>query len=360
MRRVWRRHRKKIAFAAVAAMLFFAAAEIVLRATGAAKLPAEDLFTDAYDIGYLLIPGATNPWTEVGEFLNAAGFRGPTLPRERKPGVKRIICLGDSTTFGVNVPFERIYSSLLQDHLQAAGVNVEVMNAGMPGAALWKQMITYDNHLQGYAPDLLVLYSNYGYREDFLRLREDMEDDPLMWFVRRQLARLHIYRGLRLWLKPPRFANFPERTQYGEHPFIAGSPDTETTQKVRRFTKKDLAHLDRIGRRHGTQLMVVPLLDRWTFTAAVERGLQPGPAFDSWHRASNGAVLVGDVARNLGLPTLDAASTFLPAAYKEPLFLDDVHFNEAGHALMAELLAQEMCRQGLLDCPDSGAIASGK
>jgi len=357
VRRRWGRHRRHVLFALVAVGLFFALIEAVLRLGGWATLPAEELFTDAYDIGYTMRPGAANPWTDAIEFLNAAGFRGPDTPRERRPGVVRVMCLGDSTTFGAGVAYEEAYPSVLASLLGARGMSVEVMNAGIPGSALWKQRVIYENYLRTYDPDLLVLYTNYGYREDYLRLRLDMERDPLKWSVRRLAARSHIYRLLRLWLRPPRFAEAVAPSQYDLQRFVVRDADPEVTRQVLAYTNQDLNAVAEACRADGCALLVVPLLSRYTFDEAVARGMRPGPDFYDWHRRNNSSVRVGEAARRAGIVTLDAAPAFLEASYRERQFRDEVHFTVVGHRLMAELIDAAIAKQGLLDAVGEKKIA---
>ena len=39
--------------------------------------------------------------TQLGFGINALGFRGPEIALRKPPGTCRIVCLGDSTTFGI-------------------------------------------------------------------------------------------------------------------------------------------------------------------------------------------------------------------------------------------------------------------
>ncbi len=59
---------------------------------------------------------------------NSEGLRGPEIQLPA-PGF-RILCVGDSVTFGWGLPVGQAYPTLLEDEL-----DVEVINAGMPAAA---------------------------------------------------------------------------------------------------------------------------------------------------------------------------------------------------------------------------------
>jgi lysophospholipase L1-like esterase len=67
---------------------------------------------------------------------NSLGLRGPELSTDRPAGTWRILCLGESPTFGWGVEEEDRYSDRLREKLAAAGVGggkVEVVNSGVIG-----------------------------------------------------------------------------------------------------------------------------------------------------------------------------------------------------------------------------------
>ncbi len=59
-------------------------------------------------------------------------LRGPTFDPEPAAGVFRVLALGDSTTFGWGVEDGESWPALLQDRLRGRGLDVEVLNAGVP------------------------------------------------------------------------------------------------------------------------------------------------------------------------------------------------------------------------------------
>jgi lysophospholipase L1-like esterase len=70
---------------------------------------------------------------------NALGLRGgPVLPK--REGVLRIVVLGDSITAGAYVEEDETYPALVEAKLHAAGIECEVINAGMPGAGLFQML----------------------------------------------------------------------------------------------------------------------------------------------------------------------------------------------------------------------------
>ena len=72
-----------------------------------------------------------------GVRTNARGLRGPDVPDRREPGELRVVCIGDSVTFGLGLADDRTFPARLEAALRAdprlAGRTVRVLNAGVPG-----------------------------------------------------------------------------------------------------------------------------------------------------------------------------------------------------------------------------------
>jgi len=343
--------RKRLLFAAVVTLLCLAVVEVLLRIGGVAQTTAEQLFSDVYDVNYAMVPHAMNPWTDVEEFLNGSGFRGHDVDPKKKPGTYRILSVGDSTTFGTNVRVEQTYMYLLGDMLRGRGLPVEMINAGMPGSSLWKQAIMIEKRFRNYEFDLVVLYTNYGYRRDYLELRKFMEEHRLRMQVRDGLARLHLYKLLRLWLRPPDFAR--HASQYGDlEGFVNSIDDANTRKLISHYTEQDLKRIKARCDKLGVPLLVVPLLSRGVFHDAMAVKAEPGSPWWRFHYLqAQSAAHTGVVARRLGLMVVDASDEFLKAYYRREMFLDDCHFSPAGHDVLARMLAEAVCEQNLLPAP---------
>ncbi len=111
--------------------------------------------------------------------INAAGMRADRdYPYEKPPGVKRIICLGDSFTVGYEVDVEDCFASLVQQELNRAGMNVEVLNAGVSGFSTAEEYLYLKRELMKYGPDLVII-SFFGndphdnVRTGLFRIRDD-------------------------------------------------------------------------------------------------------------------------------------------------------------------------------------------
>lgn len=89
---------------------------------------------------------------------NEDGSRGLLVRREKAAGTIRVLCLGDSTTFGTGVPARAAFPAQLMKELgKALGQNVEVINAGAPGYGVKDLELWLVEHWAEYDLDQIVL-----------------------------------------------------------------------------------------------------------------------------------------------------------------------------------------------------------
>jgi peptidoglycan/LPS O-acetylase OafA/YrhL/lysophospholipase L1-like esterase len=102
---------------------------------------------------FVLVPGSSGRMFDTTIHINNLGFRGPDLPRD-KGGAFRIVALGESQTFGPTLrDGEKPWPELLQDMFDehaSCGRRVEVMNGGT-------EAYTLDNNLERMRRDILAL-----------------------------------------------------------------------------------------------------------------------------------------------------------------------------------------------------------
>src|SRR5476649_159765 len=100
---------------------------------------------------------------EASAGLNVWGYRGPTVGR-KQPGERRIVMVGESTTFGYGVHWQEAVPAVLQDLLRrhdASAKPVTVVNLGYNNEGARSYRFT----LQDYAYlnyDVVVFYSGYN------------------------------------------------------------------------------------------------------------------------------------------------------------------------------------------------------
>ena len=80
----------------------------------------------------------------------------------KRPGVQRILSLGDSFTIGFEVDYDQTFSRVMEDELNAAGRRIEVLNAGVSGFGNAEECLYLERELMKYQPDLVIVsfYAN--------------------------------------------------------------------------------------------------------------------------------------------------------------------------------------------------------
>jgi lysophospholipase L1-like esterase len=98
-----------------------------------------------------------NPTWEVS--LNSEGFRDAEFPKEKPSSVFRIVCLGDSWTFGWNVAQNQAYPQTLKALLgrQFSETNFEVFNLGVGGYASLNGLNLLKTRVLDLKPDVVVI-----------------------------------------------------------------------------------------------------------------------------------------------------------------------------------------------------------
>ncbi len=90
--------------------------------------------------------------------FNREGFRGPNLPYEKPEGVRRVAVIGDSMTVLVATEEDRTWVAELQRLLTLTTRNRwEVMNFGVSSASTGQELVLYQEVVARYQPDIVVL-----------------------------------------------------------------------------------------------------------------------------------------------------------------------------------------------------------
>ncbi len=128
---------KALGLSAVFIVVLLVSAEFVLRWT--VWIPRGTPYViGSRDYVYTQKPGISGRHISPGEFdvefrINSKGLRGEEIDYLRNPS-HRILCLGDSFTFGFGVEEQESWPARLQQQLTAGSATVvEVINAGVMG-----------------------------------------------------------------------------------------------------------------------------------------------------------------------------------------------------------------------------------
>jgi len=109
------------------------------------------------------LKGAAGQAAEVAS-INSLGFRGPDFQPNKPRGTFRIVCLGESSTFGYRNSDGGTYPIQLQKILrQTSGdAKVEVINAGFPYYNSGSISALLREEISRYDPDVITLYSAFN------------------------------------------------------------------------------------------------------------------------------------------------------------------------------------------------------
>jgi lysophospholipase L1-like esterase len=112
-----------------------------------------------------LRPGGRATLLECPISINSRGFREREIAVPKK-NVYRIVCLGESTTFGITIrktdrPWPELLEEMINDRLKPSR-RVEVINAGMPGWDLSANLGRLRSEILPLEPDMIISYHGYN------------------------------------------------------------------------------------------------------------------------------------------------------------------------------------------------------
>lgn len=91
--------------------------------------------------------------------INRFGLRErDDFPEAKPAGERRVVCIGDSMTFGWGVPEEMGWVRLLEDELRKAGTDIRTINCGAAGTVCADEYwYGLKNRFSGFGPDVVVM-----------------------------------------------------------------------------------------------------------------------------------------------------------------------------------------------------------
>jgi lysophospholipase L1-like esterase len=285
-----------------------------------------------------LRPGAPEVGVAPGSGVtNAAGFRGPVVPRPRSPGVARVACLGDSITYGVGVAYEQGYVGFTGRTLEwKLGRRVEMVDAGCPGYTTFQGLRLLESDIVPLAPDVVTLM--FGSWNDFTPavggddeakgalLRGPAWLDPLRASVGRSRLFMAMAQACDLVAGGRRDPRFGQRSsdEYMRG-FAAGRPPEGERVPPEKF-RANLEAMVRLLRARRIQVVLLtPPLS--------ERSQREYPVYRIYRD------LVHEVARGEGVPLVMAAEHLAGWEGRgQAVFGDWVHPNQMGHEIVSALL----------------------
>jgi hypothetical protein len=377
-----------------AAAVALGAGELALRAAGFSyyKVWQPDPLT-----GSRLVPGATGWQKDEGRAyvrINSQGWRDREHPLAKPAGTYRIAVLGDSYAEAMQVDMDRAFWALLPKQLEACGFaggkRIETLNFGVSGYGTGHELLTLRERVWQYAPDMVLLAffpgndvrnnskalegvrgrAYFSLKDGKLYLDTAFRDDPL--FIENQ----HIS-AERAWLQDFRLYQLLRRVRAGDitkgfhnapiaaalatgHGLSEPGLDEQVFHAPRDAKWREawditdhlvLATADET-KSHGARFVLAILS-----TPGV---VYPDAALRARYAQSLGVSSLfypeerlGRLGEEGGFEVIKLAPAMQKVADAEHVFLHGFpntkrgfgHWNEAGHALAARLIAQELCRR---------------
>lgn len=256
--------------------------------------------------------------------INEYGFRGPSYPKAKPAGTRRIVLLGDSFTFGEGVRFEDTLGERLERLLDATrDAPVEVLNLGVSGARTGAEVSYLRQRGLAFGPDLVILV---------YVLNDAAAGDLDFWEDYRQQYE-------KRWLKGSYLASYlfarASRTVMGRR-YIDELVESARSHSDRwRWSMRLLLEAKRLSTSAGSKFAVVifPFMYR----------LDDSYPFREFHR------LVFDYCQSKGIEVLDLLESFTGRRDTDLwVHASDQHPNEIAHEIAAQAIGEFVLQRGLL------------
>jgi lysophospholipase L1-like esterase len=278
--------------------------------------------------------------------INSLGFNDDEFPRNKRPALVRIACLGSSTTEGGNPDGrEGSYPYFLHRILEQKGRAVEVMNFGMSGWTSAEILVNYVLTVQDFAPDVVVIHEaandveprNWpGFRSDYSHYRKPWTE-PQHSFPYRLLVRVSDVAAALAMRRTEAFGlqAVVVRPPDGPFTFADGRLPPETATAFRRNIRTIAEH----ARLRGARVVLATM----PYDAARAAAL---PVYRSGIDEHN--QILRDLAQEGGFVLVDLAALAQrsPEGLR-PHFLDLVHVDAEGNRWKAEAIAGALEAQAL-------------
>jgi lysophospholipase L1-like esterase len=269
-------------------------------------------------------------WDFTMVSTNAQGLRHEGDIGRKRPGALRVVCVGDSVTFGYRVPVvwpDRPksynpdwlpYPQLLEKALRAAnpGREIEVIALAAPGYTSYQGLEWLRREIDWLEPD--VVTACFGWNDVGLRAQTDRELMPADWThvtYRRLVSHVQTLAHLTLWMQ--------RRRARDEKPRPATVPRVPADEFA-----ANMLEIARLAEAHGARPVLVGTVYRDSVTNPPEAA-----------RIKQTRDALRAAANSHGIPYLEIPElmeTNYPAT--QSLFGELIHPNNEGHRVMANAL----------------------
>jgi lysophospholipase L1-like esterase len=273
--------------------------------------------------------------------INSQGFRDKEYKVKKDKNVFRILCLGDSSTFGFGVQLQETYHTLLENRLNKelghSGIRFEIINAGVTGYTSCQGLGLYKLKGFKYTPDVVTFY--FGVNERIKRFY--LSDKQIMQHEVPAAIKAAIENNLLLKLDSYRLLrNFMVNILR-----IGKNNIGENFPLVSRVSTKDfkenILELNRLCKKNGSLLLLI------------------SPPYSKIKDLKGNLLisvdtvfcreLLENISKEYNIPLLNIPEmTERSPLDTTPFFLDTVHPNQLGHRMIMERLYDYLVTNKLL------------
>lgn len=311
-------------------------------------------------LGWKLRPGAEDHWGGVFVRINDKGLPGPELDYAKPEGTLRVLYLGDSVTFGYFIEDPLKTYPYLAGPMLEASLNhpVETINAGVGGYSPWQEFLYLEREGIRYGPDLVLIgfvlndltekiqLVRFGGTGEGFQLEHTFQGQldrwadriALLYFGNRFCARLRFGADVQRRAAEIELMNIKTLVEQPQRP-----------EYVRAWaeTLESLELLFEFCRRRNLPAALVIFPYRFQY--------------DDPEKFSEPQKRLLRFASERGIPALDLMPGLFEAMkaaelQRKDIYFDRNHFTEAGHALIAPLVADFILSNHLLAAPSGSSI----
>lgn len=285
--------------------------------------------------------------------INSKGFRDKEFLTEKPENVVRIAVLGDSITFGFEVPLERTYPKVLENMLnQNRNRQVEVLNFGVGGYNTYNELELLQETVIKYKPDIVILgfcmndianpYADFTPHtvESLGNLPLDAIPNPvtmikpvqtkglLKELLKYSHALQHIQKLATSIKSKKNNSNNPNSINLAYKDALESFAKTDSIE--RKWLLNKLLKMKKVCEDNGAKFFVTifPLYYQ----------------LDNRYAFSESRILIREFCQNNSIPNVDLHKIFQDYSIdtKKEIYSDVVHPNEIGHQLTSQAILEEL------------------
>jgi lysophospholipase L1-like esterase len=308
---------------------------------------------------YMVGKPADSLFGRVESTHNSKGLRDEEYPYQKPEGTYRILVLGDSYTYGGSVQQYEAFPEILESLFKRHG-SFEVINAGVIGYGITQETLYYETEGYKYEPDLVMLVFFHNDLEDLVKDKPK----PKFELVNGQLelhnvpcpppSQQETHDTEEKWLPAVR-EGLMEQLQFPEtRALIQGALKAKAPRCLGPFTPPPyweyawqtveaiLRRLKENVEEHESRLVVVTI-----------------PPDKEWIGcwSSPDAEAMNSICTDEGIAHIDLLPHFNPEG-TQPYFRRDLHWNAAGHRLVAHILYEQLMAVDFDPKPYSEAVSA--